>query len=547
MSQDTQDNPRLEAALDYADRGWLVVPLHWSKSPGCCSCVKGKDCPSPGKHPYGKEWQNLATNDPERITAFWEKHPLANVGVKLGPGSNLIDFETDDEEEEKGFLDLFGGEPPVTATFASARGKHRLFMWRGDLPGDAICTLGHLKVRIGNAKGAMSVFPPSTHPSGRTYEWLIHPDDCPPIELPMEVVTRIWNLSGEAPEGSNGKPTRPKSARMKLYEQPVILETLDGRDDVLYRESCALWREQMIIYGRSCLDSPQSQVTVYERLRAWNIAKCSPPLDDKVVLEKCESGRQFISRMSDIDEERGASLTSLGLEYREGEWWPGLWHTDVVDSDPRVVVLHAPFLDEIGVEINLTDFDEPKLVHKAVLYATSGAVCLSDCPGVWEAIWNGQAGNARKRVKPTIGVKAKILRAANRVAAPAETRRLAVISEAILDYLGERSLQEMGDADLAASRGLPCLDKDGNVMFRFKQMLSSITARDVCCDKITRGELSGALNKLGFTDKPIKSGSGRVVRWRMIDKETFDMISNTAGGCASCARVARKNEFAQPI
>ena len=47
----------LAAALNYAERGWHVIPLH-DVTAGTCSCVDGAGCPTPGKHPRITKWQH---------------------------------------------------------------------------------------------------------------------------------------------------------------------------------------------------------------------------------------------------------------------------------------------------------------------------------------------------------------------------------------------------------------------------------------------------------------------------------------------------------
>jgi len=188
----------LQAALEYASYGWRVVPLYGVKDDRSCTCYKGARCSTPGKHPCaGKEWQKQATADEGTITEWWTKHPDSNVGVAIGPGSGLVDFECDDAEEERILLALFGGNMPVTACFRSNRGKHWLFRWRKDLPGGATYKVGKLVLRIGNNDlGSQSVFPPSEHFKGGRYTWIAHPSDVPVAEIPDSVLARIWNWDG---------------------------------------------------------------------------------------------------------------------------------------------------------------------------------------------------------------------------------------------------------------------------------------------------------------------------------------------------------------
>ena len=37
--QREQQTPKLAAALDYAKRGWRVIPIHWVRKDGTCSCA----------------------------------------------------------------------------------------------------------------------------------------------------------------------------------------------------------------------------------------------------------------------------------------------------------------------------------------------------------------------------------------------------------------------------------------------------------------------------------------------------------------------------
>src|SRR5262245_49643841 len=71
------------AALDYAARGWSVLPIHWPLARGGCSCGE-PGCPSPGKHPMLPRWENYATNDSGTLAGWWAQAPEANVGIACG-------------------------------------------------------------------------------------------------------------------------------------------------------------------------------------------------------------------------------------------------------------------------------------------------------------------------------------------------------------------------------------------------------------------------------------------------------------------------------
>lgn len=73
----TDSNPRLEAALAYAARGWHVFP-----------CKAGLKVPAV-KH----GWQD-STRDPEQLRTWWSENPDYNVAIATGP-SNLVVIDID--------------------------------------------------------------------------------------------------------------------------------------------------------------------------------------------------------------------------------------------------------------------------------------------------------------------------------------------------------------------------------------------------------------------------------------------------------------------
>lgn len=203
----------LPAALAYVNRfQWPVFPVHGIQD-GRCTCGNA-DCKRPGKHPIGKlapQGLKDATRDPEIVTTWWRLAPYANIGVPTGALSGLVVLDVDAHKfGEDSLFDLtqrFGQLPFTVMALTGGGGYHYLFAHPGPQLKirNSVENLGPgLDVR---GDGGYIVVAPSSHASGRRYEWELscHPKDVTLAPLPDWLLERIVY----APRGLPGASSRP--------------------------------------------------------------------------------------------------------------------------------------------------------------------------------------------------------------------------------------------------------------------------------------------------------------------------------------------------
>ena len=168
-------NPSLKAlALRYASRGWSVVPMHTVKN-GLCTCIKGINCTRAGKHPRTANGVNDATTDANQIKKWWEKWPLANIGIATGEESGIIVLEVDPRHGgDKTLNNLTTELGPLLETVSENTGgggqhlffKHPAFAVRNDSQGKIVGPGVDIL-----SKGKIAIVTPSRHVSGKHYSW----------------------------------------------------------------------------------------------------------------------------------------------------------------------------------------------------------------------------------------------------------------------------------------------------------------------------------------------------------------------------------------
>lgn len=240
-----------EAARQYAERGWSVIPVKG---------LAGEDG-NDAKRPIG-EW--MAAKSRRATTADVQHQVWPGVAVLGGSISGgLVIVDVDGPEGEAA---LAGREMPATPMATTPKGRHCYYRWpdgAGPCPGPQVGLLPKVDIR---AEGSYVVAPPTVRVDGGSYEWadFLSPDDLPLAPCPAWLVEM---LRAEKPAG-NGAAVDPDDVLGGVGE--------GKRDATLFRYACRL-RTQ----GRS---RREAEVLLLEAAR-----NCKPPFPEKEALAKVKA------------------------------------------------------------------------------------------------------------------------------------------------------------------------------------------------------------------------------------------------------------------
>ena len=283
----------------YAERGWQIFPCH-GISRGRCTCSKGIDCTSPGKHPRTHNGVKDATSDPAVVASWLRRWPDSNWAVACGQVSGLLVIDIDPRKNGFDSIEHLeqnrqDGPLPTTLTSRTGGGGRHLFYASPSIPvGNRTNWLDGVDIK---SDGGYVILPSSVHISGGTYTWVDFAVD--PAPAPADV---LQSISASVSGGYAGK------------ELPSTDDILKGvpegeRDDTLFRFACRLRRQ----LG----DDAKTAVTGLVLAAAAN---ADPPFPDEQAIKCVESAWKQDHEDTYVAWSGGGgelrSLTDLGNAHR---------------------------------------------------------------------------------------------------------------------------------------------------------------------------------------------------------------------------------------
>lgn len=206
------ENELLIAALKYATAGWKIHPCRVDKTP------------------YLQGWPEKATTDPDRIREWWSKWPDASIGCATGEASGMwvLDADLPDGPPEITKMGL-----PETLTQQTGGGGFQYF-WKcngTEIRNSARKVGPGLDVR---GSGGYVILPPSRHPSGRRYKWVVK---MKAVDAPDELVQKA--AKPPAPERDRTLPgdTTPYGQAALTQEIVRLSAVREGERNAALNES----------------------------------------------------------------------------------------------------------------------------------------------------------------------------------------------------------------------------------------------------------------------------------------------------------------------
>jgi Bifunctional DNA primase/polymerase, N-terminal/Protein of unknown function (DUF3631)/Primase C terminal 1 (PriCT-1) len=217
-----------------AARGWRLHPLK-----------------PHSKMPWLKNWQHLASDDPQQFDSWLREYPQCNLAVVCGSASGVWVLDVDGEQGDAAIRELrlqHGGDWLQTLTCITGRGRHLYYAWP---PGHEIRNSAGKLAQGLDVRGdnGYALIPPSTNESGHTYQWV---DATTPI--------------GEAPPWLLDMVDSPSPQCQSKADTAVITE--GQRNATLASLAGTMHRRMM---------TPESIVTA---LLTENSSRCRPPLPE---------------------------------------------------------------------------------------------------------------------------------------------------------------------------------------------------------------------------------------------------------------------------
>jgi hypothetical protein len=240
-----------EWALWYAAMGWPVFPCR-------------------GKRPMMKQWQRVASADPERIRQWWTDAPMANIGCAMGAIWALdCDARHEGPDTLRALEQRYAPLPRTVTSLTGSGGGSCHYLWQGTAKNKAKLGSG-LDVQ---GPGSYIILPPSIHPD--THEPYCWEADFGPDDLDVQ----------EPPEWLAALVNPPTASSQPLHDPDSPI--LHGQREATLMRMAGAMRRHGATYD-----------TVRAALAIEN-EKCVPPLDNAALDRMAQSVQKYAPVIDD--------------------------------------------------------------------------------------------------------------------------------------------------------------------------------------------------------------------------------------------------------
>lgn len=305
-----------EFAHKLLDLGMSPLALCSPDHEGCLdSHVRG--CSSPGKRPLARwdVYQERLPSRPELDDQFGACPP-ANLGVACGPVSRLVALDVDSLDGLVKLQELSGHDLPDTWQFSTGRNANAL-RWLYGLPEGHPCPNHHFEGYglsvLGH--GLQTVMPPSTHPTGPKYTFLMGrgPEDRKVAEAPGWLLSYLDRLAPQSCPRTGPKPAGDEVRRIGEG---------GGRNNYLFRLACANRRLGL------------TRDAVWAVVAAANESTCDPPLGESEVAHVVDQACRYDPAVVPSDAQAIAIAGSKPRQLRRLEKRAVLLDLNTVEPEP---------------------------------------------------------------------------------------------------------------------------------------------------------------------------------------------------------------------
>lgn len=223
----------LDEAIEFFARERIpMLPCHGLKD-GQCTCRRGKNCHSPGKHPLMSNWQGVASSDPAKVKAWFRSSKPVNLAIATGrKGKNekyLVALDADAIDHP--FINNLKQYGETVTQRSGSGGSHALY-W-SDVPVKNSCQMLDEKLDV-RGLGGILVVAPSSHKSGNKYQFTCNLKEVQLLEMPRFLQEK---LSTAVALAKKSRPRRVVGPRVEKVELQRLTQEWSTRSITEIRDS----------------------------------------------------------------------------------------------------------------------------------------------------------------------------------------------------------------------------------------------------------------------------------------------------------------------